>query len=277
MITQSSPRVHYLWPFMALMAILVGIGVTLVALHRQNRGTIVTVFFHDAHGLRPGAQVRYRGMVVGEVTDVILREDATRVSVRIRLFPDAAGMARTDAAFWIVRPTASFASGIEGLETVVADQYVAIRPGRDSRNAIEFEGKDEPLPPEAPGESVSITLTAPTQFSSLRPGTEISYLGFPIGAVQTVSLTLDGSGVRAEAFIRKDCRSLLHSKPTFKPVSLISTGKFEIPRLEIKKYGFTLTFTELQFEIHGLADEIELQEGNEIEWLMPPGHLFEMK
>src|SRR5438045_439028 len=110
-------RPRYLWPSMVLAAVLAAAGYA----GWPDRDKVVAVTFEDVHGLRVGAPVRYRGTVVGQVADVRTTPDYSAVELRVRLAPESAGLARAGTRFWIVRPSANFARGLLGLDTLTSE------------------------------------------------------------------------------------------------------------------------------------------------------------
>src|SRR5262249_46903012 len=91
---RSAKRRRFLWLALAAGAVLVGLLATLGYGQWQNRGVTLTIRFQEVYGLRVGAQVRYRGMTVGEVTEMILRPDHSAIDVRVRMPPETASLAR---------------------------------------------------------------------------------------------------------------------------------------------------------------------------------------
>ena len=63
-------------------------------------------------GKRVGADVRYRGVSVGRVTEVRLQPGESGVEIRAILTPGSESLAQSGSQFWVVRPTVSFAAGI---------------------------------------------------------------------------------------------------------------------------------------------------------------------
>src|SRR5690606_25877991 len=99
--------------------------------------------FRDVRGLRAGADVKHRGVPVGSVRRIELREDGERAVVDAVLEPAAARLVRYGSKFWIVTPRfLGLAQGATGLDTLIRDAYVSFLtppdagPGhRDRRTA----------------------------------------------------------------------------------------------------------------------------------------------
>jgi paraquat-inducible protein B len=155
--------------------------------HMQERGPQITISFGDGGGLRVGiTPLKYRGVVVGEVSGVELSEDHRRVLVHARLQRSAAGLARDGAVFWIVRPQVGFGN-VTGLNTVLTGPEINILPGApDAPRANQFTGLDSaPVGLETPGLKLVLRAERPR---SIRPNTPVHYRGVEVGMVQKLEL-----------------------------------------------------------------------------------------
>jgi paraquat-inducible protein B len=153
----------------------------------RERGPEITVAFGDGGGLRVGiTPVKYRGVVVGEVSGVELSEDLKRVLVRTRLQRSAAGIAREGAVFWIVRPQVGFGT-VTGLNTVLTGPEIHVLPGKsDAPRQVVFQGLDAaPVGLETPGLKLILRAERPR---SVRPNTPVQYRGVDVGMVQKLDL-----------------------------------------------------------------------------------------
>ena len=73
----------------------------------QEFGLKITIKFKNGGGLKIGqTPINYRGVQIGEVTEIDLSDDQQEVLVKARLCRSAAPIAREGAVFWIVRPEA---------------------------------------------------------------------------------------------------------------------------------------------------------------------------
>ena len=179
-------------------------------------------------------------MIVGEVTDVVLMPDHSGIDLKVRMPPETASLARAGSRFWVVRPTASFATGLGGLDTLVGDQYVAVRPG-DGPAATAFVGDDEPAPPQPPKDSLRLVFRTKEKTFSLRPGAPITCAGMPIGQVCTVDLTADGKGVVSEAYVEGKWAGLVAEGAKFRT-----------------RNAFSAKGMMLKVDVQGIAGGVEL-------------------
>jgi paraquat-inducible protein B len=151
-----------------------------------ERGPEVTISFSDGGGLRVGVTpVKYRGVVIGEVSGVALSEDHKKVLVRTRLQRSAAGLAREGAMFWIVRPQVGFGN-VTGLNTVLTGPEIHVLPGKGDAPKYDFVGLDAPpVALDAPGLRIILRAERPR---SIRPNTPVNYRGVEVGMVQKLDL-----------------------------------------------------------------------------------------
>jgi hypothetical protein len=67
----------------------------------------MTLLVSESHGLRVGADVQYRGILVGDVRGVELSENGTHVEVAIRIQQKYRTTVTDKSVFWIARPRVS--------------------------------------------------------------------------------------------------------------------------------------------------------------------------
>ena len=232
------PKSRRTWLVLAATAVLCGVlfGIGYPSWH--NRGTALTIRFQDAHGLRVGADVRYRGVPVGRVIEVKLQSAEAGAEVHVTMNSGAEGSAREGSHFWIVRPSLSLSAGISGLDTVAGDSYLAVRPAAGGGTATVFDGDEEPPAAEvlAPPGSLSIVLKA-KQKSFLRPGAGVTCCGVTVGLIQKVDLTEDGKSVRAEAFIYEKYVKLISKNTKFSEPAVVGGLLSTKPHLDVQALG----------------------------------------
>jgi len=164
----------------------------------QELGPTITIKFKEADGVKTGqTEIRYRGVRIGEVTEIELSEDGEHVLVTARLRRSAASIARDGSVFWIVRPEVGPAS-ITGLSTVFTGPYIQVLPGRGKPKS-EFVGLDRP-PPALERKGLKIILTT-TDLGSVRPGSPVYYRGIQVGSVTDTELSRDATTVQIHVFI----------------------------------------------------------------------------
>ena len=197
-----------------ILPVLALIGVAWLGGHAWSlRGVTVTVLLEAGHGLKAGDAVRYRGIAVGEVRVVTLDDATGGIRVVAGLRSEADRLARTGSRFWVVRPQLGL-SRIAGLETLVGPRYLAVLPGRGTRQR-HFVGLNEPPVVESrePGD-LEIILTAP-ELGSLRRGAPIMYRQVTVGTILSVGLTSDAGSVEARVHVEKAYTQLIRESTRF--------------------------------------------------------------
>ena len=252
---------RWVWILLSVLAIAGGLLATLGYRHWQSRGSLITVHFQEIHGMRVGHQLRYRGMVVGEVTEVNLRPDLGGVDLQVHLPPETATLAREGSRFWIVWPTASFASGLGGLDTLVSDQYLTVQPGTGAP-AVDFRGDETPPPPDCPPDCFKLQLRSREKSFALKAGAPLICLGVQVGMVREVELMPDGQEVRVRAFVEKQWASLVRDNAVFKIRKLFSAE--------------TKLIVTIRLDIQGISGGIELIAPNKPGPAPAQGKVFEL-
>lgn len=182
--------------------------------------------FRDVRGLKPGADVRYRGVPVGAVRDVGLSGDGEKGLVTILLEDDGARLARQSSRFWVVVPRFSgLTAGATGLETLVRDAYIAFLTPEPigaplapsslvaglERPFVETRGND--LEPVHRGDLLMTVLVAENH--GLHSGADVQLRGMTVGDVRSVELAADGSHVLINLRIHESYRKTVTDQTAF--------------------------------------------------------------
>lgn len=188
-----------------------------------GRGSSITIFAAEGHGLGVGDPLRYRGIVVGEVRRIELTEDLVRVALVVRLEPGAEGLCREGSRFWVVRPHMAL-DGVQGLETIVGARYLSVMPGAlDAPTRRSFSAlADPPVTEPIEREGLELVFEAATRFN-LVPGAQLTYRGVSIGTVLDIALASDATHVDVHAYVRPDYAELVRENSWF-----WSTGGLEV-------------------------------------------------
>ena len=192
----------------------------------ERPGLHLRIEFRDARGLRPGADVRYRGITVGAVRNVRISEDGDKAVVELLIDPAAAGQACVNSSFWIVSPRFSgLTSGATGLDTLVRDTYVAfITPAEHGSPLLpgsQLGGSERPpsalepeqLEPLQHGDLLMSVLVPENH--DLRPGSPVLFRGTVTGDVRSVELAEDGSYIEVRLRIAHRYRQTVTDKSEF--------------------------------------------------------------
>jgi paraquat-inducible protein B len=181
-----------------IVAVLVGIS--LVVHNVMQEGPTIIVNFKTGSGLTANkTEVKYRNVVIGQVTDVELSGDQKSVDATIKLSKQAETFTREDSQFWVVRPRIG-AGGVSGIDTLLSGDYIGADVGQSDSRAKNFKGLENP-PPITYGEPGKRFMLHAPDLGSLDIGSPVYYRKIPVGQVVTYALNPEGKGVDIEVFI----------------------------------------------------------------------------
>ena len=179
----------------------------------QEYGPTITIKFKDGAGLRAGqTAIKYRGVPVGEVTNIDLSNDEQYVLVRARMRHSAKALARDGATFWIVRPQVGIGN-ITGLGTVITGPEIEVLPGKGTQARREFVGLEHaPVAMGANGVKVILKAERPR---SIRPNTPVLYRGVEVGIVQRVDLSSNAAAAEIQLLVWERYANLVRTGSAF--------------------------------------------------------------
>ncbi|MDA1055640.1 MAG: MlaD family protein [Planctomycetota bacterium] len=193
----------------------------------------IEIHFRDGHGLQIGDELKHRGIVVGEISNVDLNDELSGVMVKVRLVDSAESLARAGSQFWIERPDVSL-TGIRGLETIVGGRYLAVSPGPgDAELLTSFDGLETaPTTTERSEGGLEIMLEG-LHRRGVRPGAPVLYRGHKVGQVISLGLAPDASRIEARAYIEPAFTRLIRDNTVFWSTSGVKanfsiSGGFEV-------------------------------------------------
>lgn len=158
-------------------------------------GPTITIYFQNAEGLQEkNSLVKFQGIKIGEIESLKLAKDRHRIIVTAQLDRSASDMARAGSQFWIVHPEVGLGA-IQGLQTIVAGDYLTVLPG-DGARTNKFEGLAQPPVPELP--SLHITLLT-HDLGAIQKKSPVLYGGIQVGEVLDCHLAEDASTIVIDA------------------------------------------------------------------------------
>jgi paraquat-inducible protein B len=190
----------------------------LVFQHFRSIGPEIRITFNDGAGLRVGqTPVKYRGVVVGEVSRVELSPDQKQVVVRVRLARTAASIAREGTNFWIVRPQVGWGN-VTGLNTVLSGPEIQALPATGEGEAKrEFKGLEAaPVGFETAGLKLILRAERPM---SLRANSPLYYRGVEVGVVQKIDLSPNAASADVHILVFQRYAPLVREGSAFWNVS----------------------------------------------------------
>jgi paraquat-inducible protein B len=191
------------------------VGGWMIARNSRAHGPEITIRFQTGAGIEANKTIlEYKGVAVGSVQKVELDQAMDSVLVRVQLSQDAAGLARSDSQFWLVRPEIGF-SGIKGLETLLTGVRIQVRPGNGGEPATSFTGlRRAPLLESNTDKGRSFVLRA-DRLGALTPGAPVYFREVKVGFIETHKLAPNADGVMVRIRIRKPYDQLVHADSKF--------------------------------------------------------------
>jgi len=193
------------WSWVWLVPLLaLAVGLSLLASVWVRNGPVITISFLSAAGVEAGqTKLRYRDVVVGDVSDVRVAGDRQHVLVDVQLRREGSEyITQKDSKFWIVRPQVSLA-GVSGLDTLLSGVYIDVdapttRPEGDP--VRDFEGLVNP-PEVLSGQVGTRFVLQADSLGSLRVGSRIHYRRIEVGRVVSYDMAPDGRSVNLHVFV----------------------------------------------------------------------------
>lgn len=189
-------RISIVW-FIPLLAAVVAIGIAVQRI--LTEGPTITLLFQAASGVQAGKTfVKYKDVDIGQVTDVKLADQFSKVELTVKMDRSAAGLLVDDTRFWIVEPRVTL-SGVSGLGTLISGNYIGLQPGKSTKERRRFVGLDTaPAITDQPGRR--FVLKAP-DLGSIGVGAPLYFRRLKVGEVASYALAADGSGVDITVFV----------------------------------------------------------------------------
>jgi paraquat-inducible protein B len=191
-----TPSLIWLVPLTAAV-----VGLILLINTLRAEGPRITISFQTAAGLEAGRTlVKYRNVTIGHVTAIDLSADRTSVLVTADLTKSAAGLAKSDTQFWVVRPRLALGA-ISGLETLVSGAFIGVETGDSQTPGVRFAGLENPPPLLTRGLKGKSVILHTDDLGSVGPGAPVYFRRFQVGRVIDQQLELDGRGARIVIFV----------------------------------------------------------------------------
>ncbi len=193
------------WSWVWLVPLLaLAVGLSLLASVWVRSGPVITISFVSAAGIEAGqTKLRYRDVVVGDVSDVRVAGDRQHVLVDVQLRREGSEyITQKDSKFWIVSPQVSLA-GISGLGTLLSGVYLNVdAPTTQPEDAPVrvFEGLGNP-PEVLSGQVGTRFVLQAESLGSLRVGSRIHYRRIEVGRVVSYDMAPDGRSVLLHVFV----------------------------------------------------------------------------
>lgn len=257
------PTLPLVWivPLLAL-----AVGGWMVFREFSNRGPEITIEFPNGTGIEPRRTiVLYKGVTLGMVTGVSLKDDFGGVLVRARLNRTGEPIAREGSKFWVVSPEIGF-NGVRGLETLFTGARINVEPGNGAP-ATSFKGLERPPPVEDTSAGRAFILQG-ERLGSITPGAPVFYREVKVGVVENSRLAADSSCVIIRIRIQKPYVDLVRTNTRFWNAGGVS--------FKVSLLGAELKSTSLESLFTGGIAFATPDSGRELAEIAPDGTVFKL-
>lgn len=180
-------------------------------LKTAGRGIAIKIALPDDNQVSAsGAPIMYRGIEVGQVTNLQLSEGREEIIASAAIQPAFSDMLTSGSRFILEEAKVSL-SGVENLANIVKGNFLTIVPG-DGERSRNFSAIRKHEFNRQNARSVSLQLVADNSFG-LDQGANILYRGISIGSVTKVSLVEDK--VHFDALVESEYADLIKSQNRF--------------------------------------------------------------
>lgn len=169
----------------------------------------VTVRFAEAPGVTVGAPVQYKGIQVGNVTDISLGKTLKQVRLKVLLNGALASHIGKQTKFWIVQPKLT-QGDVRGL---ISGAHLGVEPGGGPK-ASSFQGLEAP-PASAMAQAGRTFLLTATSAEGLTRGAPVFYRGVKVGQVLGTRLAHSQQSVEVRIVIDRDHEELVRKGTVF--------------------------------------------------------------
>lgn len=175
-----------------------------------GRGVRITMDMPDNSNVSANAPIMYKGIEVGQITDIGLSDDKTKVVASAAIQP-AFSDALNNGSHFVLEEAKLSLTEMKNVSNFIRGNYLSLVPGTGQRaRHFSVVKKNELL--RASHQTTQINLSADDTYG-LEEGTQILYRGIPVGNINKIYL--DGERVRFDAQIDTQYLHLIKSKSRF--------------------------------------------------------------
>lgn len=161
-------------------------------LKTAGRGISVTITLPDDHNVSPnGAPIMYRGIEVGQITDLSLSEGREVIVASAAIQPAFNDLLTSGSKFILEEAKVSL-SGVENIGNLVRGNFLTLIPG-DGERTRRFNAIRKTEYNQEQAKSIAIRLLSDNSFG-LDVGANLLYKGIVVGSVIKVGLLDEGLG-----------------------------------------------------------------------------------
>ncbi|MDO6705314.1 MlaD family protein [Photobacterium sp. 1_MG-2023] len=180
-------------------------------LNTAGRGIAITIDLPEENQISAGgAPIVYRGLQIGQISDLRLVRNQQRVVAHAAIEPSMSDLLTTGTSMRLEEANLSL-SGVKNLGNLIKGNFLTLMPG-DGDPARHFQAFTQAqLEEKRPG-ARNITLYADQSYGISR-GTAVTHKGMPVGSVKQIRL--DETKVRFDLIIKPEYASLVRSQSRF--------------------------------------------------------------
>jgi len=209
-----SARKHQISIVWIVPLIAVLIGGWLVYKTLSEKGPTISISFKSAEGLEAGkTKIKYKDVELGQVTEIRLTPDLSRVLVTAELVREAKEFLSANTRFWVVRARVA-AGQVSGLGTLFSGAYIGLDPGKPGLPGTQFVGLETPpvVTTDLPGRHYILHAS---HLGSLDIGAPVYFRQIKVGQVIAYELQSDGEAVTIKIFINDPIDKLVYQNTRF--------------------------------------------------------------
>ncbi len=185
------------------------------ALHADE--VMISVQLDDINGLKIGSPVRYKGIDVGQITQLDFTDDQKSVIAIIRVKKSVESLFRIDTRIWVEQVEIDF-SGIKNVETLVFGSYLNFLPGYSDPTHSLVAVAEPPRTDIANRDGLGIILET-KHLASLNIHSPVYYRQIPVGKVTGFELTKTFQKILVYVTIKPQYSAIIRENTRFWNVS----------------------------------------------------------
>lgn len=197
---KKTRRERGLSPIWIIPLVALGIGLYLIYRVVSESGPTITISFNAAAGIEAGkTQVKFKNVVVGEVTEVDINDDLSGVTITVSMAVKTEQYLTEKSRFWIVQARIS-GTNISGLSTLLSGDYIGMDPSAEGARIKSFVGLERPPPVLFDEDGHHFKLRA-KELGGLDFGSPVYFRQIPVGRVADYK-SLENGDIELQIFVR---------------------------------------------------------------------------
>lgn len=214
MASAAHERLRNLPAIWLIPIIAAALGIWLATQAIMKSGPTVTLTFESAEGLEAGkTKIRYKNVDIGDVKEITLSRDRTKVIVTAEFVKDAEDFLVEDTQFWVVRPRIS-AGEVSGIGTLFSGSYISLKVGESKILRDQFTGLESApiLTSKLAGREFQLSAT---DMGSLDIGSPVYYRHIRVGEVVAYDIDPNGHDIHVRLFVHAPFHNYVNRNTRF--------------------------------------------------------------